>query len=189
MALWKDQNATTKKDDAVAPQPAPVTRVSDVPAATSIEESRPQSRTARNVESVIAADLNIEGKIQGAGHVRLAGRFNGDVHVEGNLTIDAGAKLSGSVRARTVTVAGDLDGNIESATRVDLLETGVLIGDLKAGALTVAAGSRMRGHVEFGWEEEKRQSVPAAAPAPQPKQHAPQSQTAPRPAKDGAGTT
>jgi len=29
----------------------------------------------------------------------------------------------------------------------------VLIGDLKAGSLTVAAGSRMRGQVEFGWED------------------------------------
>jgi hypothetical protein len=28
-----------------------------------------------------------------------------------------------------------------------------LIGDLKATTLTVAAGSRMRGHVEFGWSE------------------------------------
>jgi len=28
-----------------------------------------------------------------------------------------------------------------------------LIGDLKAGSLTVAAGSKMRGKVEFGWKE------------------------------------
>jgi hypothetical protein len=26
---------------------------------------------------------------------------------------------------------------------------------VKAGSITVAAGSRMRGHVEFGWEDEK----------------------------------
>jgi hypothetical protein len=29
----------------------------------------------------------------------------------------------------------------------------VLNGDLKAGSLTVAAGSRMRGRAEFGWDE------------------------------------
>ena len=34
-----------------------------------------------------------------------------------------------------------------------LLQTGVLNGDLKAGSLTVAAGSRMRGRAEFGWDE------------------------------------
>jgi cytoskeletal protein CcmA (bactofilin family) len=104
-------------------------------------------------ESLIAAELTIEGKIEGTGHVRIAGRFKGDVHVQGNLSIEPGAKLTGAVRARTVTIGGELEGNIEAATSVELLETGVLNGDLKAGSLTVAAGSRMRGQVEFGWEE------------------------------------
>jgi hypothetical protein len=31
----------------------------------------------------------------------------------------------------------------------------VVIGDLKAGSLTVAAGARMRGQADFGWEEGK----------------------------------
>ena len=38
----------------------------------------------------------------------------------------------------------------------ELLQTGVLNGDLKAGSLTVAAGSRMRGRAEFGWDDEKK---------------------------------
>jgi hypothetical protein len=33
----------------------------------------------------------------------------------------------------------------------------VLNGDLKAGTLTVASGSRMRGRVEFGWGDERDQ--------------------------------
>ena len=47
------------------------------------------------------------------------------------------------VPASTVTIGGELEGNIESASRVELLATGVLTGDLKAGSLTVAGGSRM----------------------------------------------
>jgi cytoskeletal protein CcmA (bactofilin family) len=70
------------------------------------------------------------------------------------LTVEAGAKLTGSVRANLFVIAGEVDGNIESASRVELLETGVLNGDLKAGTLTVAAGSRMRGRAEFGWGDE-----------------------------------
>jgi cytoskeletal protein CcmA (bactofilin family) len=102
----------------------------------------------------------IEGKIDGAGHVRIAGRFKGDVNVQGNLAIENGAKLTGGVRAATVTIGGEVEGNIDSASRVELLETGVLNGDLKAASLTVAAGSRMRGQVEFGWED--RAAKPSA---------------------------
>ena len=74
------------------------------------------------------------------------------MHVQGNLTIEQGAKLTGGVRANTVIIGGELEGNIDAAARVELLESGVLNGDLKAGSLTVAAGSRMRGQMEFGWE-------------------------------------
>jgi cytoskeletal protein CcmA (bactofilin family) len=104
-------------------------------------------------ESVIASDLTIEGKIIGSGHVRIAGRFKGDVQVDGNVTLDSGAHLEGQVKASVVVVGGELLGNIDNAKRVELLEGGVISGDVKAGSLTVAAGSRMRGQVEFGWDD------------------------------------
>jgi cytoskeletal protein CcmA (bactofilin family) len=40
-----------------------------------------------------------------------------------------------------------------ASSRVEFKESGTLVGDLKAGSLTVAAGSKMRGKVEFGWKE------------------------------------
>ncbi|MGE0442630.1 MAG: polymer-forming cytoskeletal protein [Gemmatimonadales bacterium] len=156
MAIWKDQN--NKKDAAptAALDPAPkVESRIDLPA-TNYEMPRRPDRDAK--ESLIAAELTIEGKIEGAGHVRIAGRFKGDVNVQGNLTIEAGAKVTGGVRADTVIIGGELEGNVESATKVELLATGVLNGDLKAGSLTVAAGSRMRGQVEFGWEAKSGKS-------------------------------
>jgi cytoskeletal protein CcmA (bactofilin family) len=152
MPIWKEQTAA-KREPASALEPAPraETPLRAESAASYDLPRRAAEADAR--ESVIASDLTIEGKIEGAGHVRLAGRFKGDVNVQGHLTVEPGAKLSGSVRAGTVIVGGEIEGNIDAATRVELLQTGVLLGDLKAGSLTVAAGSRMRGHAEFGWEE------------------------------------
>ena len=74
--------------------------------------------------------------------------------MQGNLTIEPGAKVSGGVAANKVTLAGELDGNIHSAQQVELQQSGVINGDLKAGTLTVAAGSRIRGHVECGWDKD-----------------------------------
>jgi cytoskeletal protein CcmA (bactofilin family) len=120
--------------------------------ATATPSARYEAERARS-ESLIAADIMIEGKIEGAGSVRIAGKFKGDVNVQGDLTIESGAKLNGGVRADKVVIAGELEGNVEGATRVELLEGGVLLGDVKAGSLTVAAGSRMRGQADFGWED------------------------------------
>jgi cytoskeletal protein CcmA (bactofilin family) len=115
-----------------------------------------QRRPRDMKESVITADITIEGKIEGAGHVRIAGRFKGDVHVEGNLTLDPGAHLTGQVHAHAAIIGGEIHGNI-TAQRVDILETGIIAGDVKAVQLTVAAGSRMRGQVEFGWNDKGQQ--------------------------------
>ncbi len=154
MAIWKE-TTPSKSSPSPAPEaaqfdPSPIRDIS--PAPTPAPSSAPQRASDPQLkESLIAADLTIEGKIEGSGHVRIAGKFNGDVNVQGNLTIETGAKLTGGVRAQKVIVAGELEGNIESAQRVEVLESGALIGDVKAGSLTVAAGSRMRGQVEFGW--------------------------------------
>ncbi|HEY5971215.1 MAG TPA: polymer-forming cytoskeletal protein [Pseudoxanthomonas sp.] len=158
MSIWKDQSPARKDSIPLPPEPSPVR---EVPAAaeftpTTIAPPRAAASTERQAkESLIASDLTIEGKIEGTGHVRIAGKFKGDVNVQGDLTIENGAKLNGGVRAKKVTIAGELEGNIEAASQVELLSSGVLIGDLKAGSLTVAAGSRMRGQADFGWDDVK----------------------------------
>jgi cytoskeletal protein CcmA (bactofilin family) len=169
MAIWKEPT-TNKKDQTsmTPPPPAAPASASLAPETTVHKEADyrpvdiapvPARRTAPREakESIIAADINITGKIDGTGHVRIAGRFEGDVHIQGDLTIDGGAKLLGGVRANSVTIGGEIEGNIESAATVEILSTGVLNGDLKAGTLSVAAGSRMRGRVEFGWGDERDQ--------------------------------
>ncbi|MFN2637764.1 MAG: polymer-forming cytoskeletal protein [Gemmatimonadaceae bacterium] len=153
MAIFKEQTVP-RKDPSLMPSESSPRKDTDsfsTPSPSYEPAARPRSKDGK--ETVIAAGLTIDGKIEGAGHVRMAGRFKGDVNVDGDLTIEPGAKITGSVRASTVTIAGDLEGNIEGASRVELLASGVLNGDLKAGSLTVASGSRMRGNVAFGWDE------------------------------------
>src|ERR1700735_1659471 len=139
----------------VAERPAPSDRISSDAALAAAPRRPVPAPRGEGGESVIAANLTIEGKIEGSGNVRIAGRFKGDVRIDGNFNIEPGAHLTGQVLAGIVVVGGELQGNIESAKRVDVQEGGVIVGDVKAGSITVAAGSRMRGHVEFGCEDEK----------------------------------
>src|SRR5690349_11751034 len=140
MSLWKENTALKS-----VPEPAPPATFDNKEASRVEVVPRPAPSGSRaaaatmagtaNVprkESLIAADLTIEGKIEGGGSVRIAGKFKGDVNVQGDLTIDAGAKLTGGVRADKVTIAGELEGNVEQATLVDLQHSGVIIGDVKA---------------------------------------------------------
>ncbi len=149
MALWKDQTAPPRSD-----APKPLDNATRDEVFTAMPEYAPpapsRGSSAEGKESIIGADLAIEGSITGNGSVRLAGRFTGDVTVDGTVSIEPGAKLAGGVRATTVTIAGELEGDVLQASRVDVLASGALIGDLKADTLTIAAGSRVRGHIDCG---------------------------------------
>jgi len=157
MALWKDPTKEPGSDASVTTA-EPVLRSVPTPAPGAQGEParRPApAATGPAKESLIAADVTIEGKIEGAGHVRIAGRFKGDVNVQGNVTIEHGAHVTGQIAAATVIVSGEVHGNINASSRVELLETGAINGDVKAAVLTVAAGSRMRGNADFGWPDSK----------------------------------
>jgi len=118
-----------------------------------MEDQGMGSMPAKPSESILSAGLTIEGKIEGSGNVRVSGRFKGNINVKGEFTIEQGASIEGEVNADAVLVGGEVRGQIVASSRVEFRESGVLIGDLKAGSLTVAAGSKMRGKVEFGWRE------------------------------------
>ena len=154
---------------AAAPHPPSASHLPPtVPATTRRVEEAPMSMTTpKGSESILSAGLTIEGKIEGNGNIRVAGRFKGNVNVKGELTIEPGAAIDGEVKADTVLVGGEVRGHLIANSRVEFKESGTLIGDLKAGSLTVAAGSKMRGKVEFGWKEGE---VDALSP-PEPKTH------------------
>jgi cytoskeletal protein CcmA (bactofilin family) len=161
MALWKDPTVKEHTPGTGEPAPAapePALRAVERPPAAqgpvAVDAARRAAERGPAKESLIAGDLTIEGKIEGSGHVRVAGRFKGDVNVQGNVTIEQGAHGTGQVTAATIVVSGEVHGNITATARVELLETGVINGDIKAAVLTVAAGSRMRGQADFGWTDQ-----------------------------------
>jgi len=143
MAVWNQATPTPEESKEKSPssaapqaQPAPILTPT----------------TAKNRgESIFGPGVTIEGKIEGDADVRIAGKFKGEIHVKGDLNIEKGAHLAAKINAASVTIGGELEGNVVASAQVKLLESGQLLGDLKANSLIVAAGSRMRGHVEFGW--------------------------------------
>lgn len=152
MALW---NQATPESSSEKPVPAPTATPTAIPVPTTSAPTPAampkESSTASRRESVFGPGVTIEGKIEGDADIRIGGKFKGDIHIKGDLNLDKGAKILAKVHAANVTIGGELEGNVVAAAQVKLLESGQLVGDLKAATLTVAAGSRMRGNVEFGW--------------------------------------
>jgi hypothetical protein len=117
--------APTKDAPIMTPPPAEAALKREHDLAPTDISQAPRRVAPREVkESIVAAEITITGKIVGAGHVRIAGKFEGDVHIDGDLTIEKGAKLTGSIRAESVAIAGEV-----GDSKVELLASGVLNGD------------------------------------------------------------
>lgn len=148
MAIW-DKNepaSTTTNTPPINPAPQAAPQPAPAPSAPRV------STAASKDESLVASGITIEGKISGKGSVRVAGKFKGDIHVEGDLTIDSAAAVEGQIHAGEITINGTLQGNIQNAKHVELKQGSTVTGDIKAGSLSVTAGARMRGNVDFGFD-------------------------------------
>ena len=159
MSIWKD--LTNPESFAGEYETA-------VEAASPTDRIEPAINTSARTDkqqSIIGAGVVIEGKVGGDGDIRIAGSVKGDVQVKGNLLVEAGARIVGAVGADSIALGGEVEGNVTAANHVKLLETGQLLGDVKAKYLTVTAGARMRGRVEFGWDGPETKRIDSKAPS------------------------
>ncbi len=85
------------------------------------------------------------------------------------MSVGVKGKVKGEIRARSVSVAGKVVGNIHGEEKVDIQSSGKLNGDVKAPRVSIADGAYFKGRVEMtGTTQppEKKSVVPKqAAPA------------------------
>lgn len=96
------------------------------------------------IESTIGPNTHIKGDIQGDGGLRIDGIVEGTIEITGNLVVTESAKVRADVKASNISVAGAVQGNI-SATRVEILDTGRIWGDLTVKSLLINEGAYFRG--------------------------------------------
>ena len=115
----------------------PVSPKSDVPAA--ILKDTKQRR------SVLHDGIMIKGDWHSDGIVEFGGAITGDLTVDVLIVTPTGT-VEGNVRARSVTVEGQLNGTI-AAIDVILSPTAILIGEIEAEKIQVDFGAQVEGRL------------------------------------------
>lgn len=102
------------------------------------------STVSKPVETIVGPNTHIKGEIQGDGGLRIEGIVEGNIETTGNLVISESAKVLAEVKAKNVSIAGAVRGNI-TANRVEILDTGRVWGDLTIKSLLINEGAYLRG--------------------------------------------
>ena len=112
-----------------------------------------------NGETVISGGMTFQGDINGFGQFRIFGRIEGAVDVKGDLIIEVGSHISGDVHAENVMLAGEVEGTLCASGKLEVFDTGAVMGDLRVASLVVSAGASICGKIECGRSEQKYTKV------------------------------
>ena len=88
------------------------------PASAAVPPAKPSSPGGHN--NVIAAGCRVIGDLKISGSLRLGGEVLGDVHCDGALVVEAGARIKGRVSAGEMLVMGTLIGEIVATRKIDV---------------------------------------------------------------------
>lgn len=106
------------------------------------------------VDTIIGQDTVIKGNIEAKGTIRFDGQFEGEISTAGAIIVGEKGNIKAQVKARTATVAGIINGNMNITDKLELLPTAKIYGDIKVGMLIIGEGAIFKGACEMKQEGE-----------------------------------
>jgi len=95
--------------------------------------------------TLISAGCKIEGLLTGAGNFMVNGEVEGECDVDGSVTLAKNGYWKGVIRARSVIVAGTIEGDVIASDQVEISDTAKISGTVTSEAIAVAEGAVVEG--------------------------------------------
>lgn len=93
----------------------------------------------------ISAQAKIKGNLVSEGDVVIEGGFTGQIKTTGHLHVTSGAKVISSIQCKTARVDGTVEGELKSASVLEIGAGGVLTGDVECAVLAIEPGAFLNG--------------------------------------------
>lgn len=108
----------------------------------------PRRRLADRVSSsptFIGSGSRFTGDLECDSDLMVGGKVRGDGDVRGALTLSEGSAWEGEIRAGNAVIAGEVQGSVTVAEKLELRSTARVRGSLKARSIAVAKGAIIEG--------------------------------------------
>ncbi len=98
-------------------------------------------------ETLIGPGWHLKGRVYGKGAVVFRQVFEGELEIQGRLTVDPSAAVKGMFRSEEIHIRGAVEGSLEG-TRMVTLETSARVdGDVTTPRLQMTAGAYLNGNI------------------------------------------
>lgn len=121
----------------------------------------------------IPSDIEVHGTLKLPGERTVTCYVEGEIHCPSTVTIAKETKVKARIRAQSVVIFGEVDGEVHASGRAVLKSSGVLRGDIHAARVLIEEGAAFSGksHVNARAPQtgSAKPKTPAAKKNPQPK--------------------
>ncbi len=114
--------------------------------------------------TLIGPSISIKGEITGEDDLTVQGQVEGTIDLKKNhVTIGKTGRIKADVNGRSITIEGEVEGNLLGEKKIVLRPSGRVRGDMRAPAINLEEGAKLEGNIAMeAWDE--KQSTLKAVP-------------------------
>lgn len=156
--MWGKINDSFKPSVATAPTPervqpslglAPVAASSPGPSSAAASSLGISDRPAARASASIGKTTRIRGEIYSEEDLFFDGEVNGSIEVRSTLNIGPNGKVKANVKAKELIVSGTIEGDVEAADRISIMNGASIVGDVKTAGIVIEDGAYFKGGIDI----------------------------------------
>jgi cytoskeletal protein CcmA (bactofilin family) len=182
--MWNKKRDEEPARAFVPPAGRPATPAASIPVAPSTFEGKKEATPVSSMpvggrtesdrgSATIGKAVKVVGQIYSKEDLFVDGDLEGTVEaMEHRLTIGPNGTLHAAVKAREVSVLGNIQGDVEATDRIEIKKDAKLVGNIKTARIIIEDGAYFKGSIDIVRQEPKaatarpQQSAPAQAAQP-----------------------
>ncbi len=110
---------------------------------------KPDIKPFPKTETRLGEGTSLKGTLRFSKSLAIRGHFEGKIISEGFLFVDEGAEVKADLEVGSVIIGGTVRGNVTARGRLEMLPTGRVYGNIRAGKLRIADGVVFEGKCEM----------------------------------------
>jgi cytoskeletal protein CcmA (bactofilin family) len=168
--MWKKtDDPPTAPAYSPPPQPAP--------------PRHPSSEVRRGATATIGPSIRVKGDLSGDEDLLVEGQFDGKIELrQHGVTVGKEGRVRADIYGRTISVEGDVEGNLFADEQIVVRQSGRVLGNLTAPRVSLEDGAKFKGSIDMEPKSAKGAASPPASPRP-----AVEKAAAERPGAEAAG--
>ncbi len=119
-----------------------------------------EDKSSESGSTIIGPSLSIKGEITGEGDLMVQRQVEGTIDFKnGNVSIGRTGCIKADVNGRSITIEGEVEGNLLGEKKIVLRPSGRVRGDMRAPAINLEEGAKFKGTIAMDSKDEKQTTL------------------------------